>query len=168
MELAKQFGLDPTLLAAQIVNFLIILYLLKRFAYKPILAQLDAREKVIKEGLAKAEEARIMLEKAKEDERKMLKEAQDETRKFLDLARDQAAQMLKDAEENAKKRTEQMILDAKEQIVSETKEAEVRLQTEASSLAIMFLEKSLGGMFSDEEQQLVLEKAIQRMKKVKN
>ena len=56
MEIIKNFGIDPLLLIAQIVNFLIIFYILKRFALKPILDILKKRENTIKEGLREAEE----------------------------------------------------------------------------------------------------------------
>jgi F-type H+-transporting ATPase subunit b len=58
MEILKTFGFDPILLGAQIINFLIIFYLLKRFLYKPVLGMLKTREDKIKEGIKQAEEAR--------------------------------------------------------------------------------------------------------------
>ena len=75
MEILKNLGFDPVMLAAQIVNFLIILYLLKRFLYKPILEMLKKREDSIKEGLKQAEEARITLEKTLQEEKKILSKA---------------------------------------------------------------------------------------------
>ncbi|MBU2632677.1 F0F1 ATP synthase subunit B, partial [Patescibacteria group bacterium] len=49
MEIVKQFGLDPVLLVAQIVNFLILLFILKKLLYKPVLELLKKREDTIKE-----------------------------------------------------------------------------------------------------------------------
>ena len=63
MELIKNFGLDPVYLAAQIVNFLIILYFLRRFLYKPVFKMLKKRENEIKEGLEKTEESKRLMEK---------------------------------------------------------------------------------------------------------
>jgi len=51
MEILKEFGIQPTLLLAQIVNFLIILFVLKKFFYKPIIKVLDARKKRIEVSL---------------------------------------------------------------------------------------------------------------------
>ena len=74
MEIINNFGLDPLLLGAQIVNFLIIFFILKRFAYKPVLDILKKREDSIKEGLRQAEEGKKILDEALEEEKKMLKD----------------------------------------------------------------------------------------------
>ena len=60
----EAFGIQPLLLAAQIVNFLILAYILKRFLYKPVLEVLKKREKKIKDGLQAAEEGQAFLDKA--------------------------------------------------------------------------------------------------------
>ena len=57
MEIIKNFGVEPVLLVAQIINFLIILFILKKFLYKPVLDTLKKREDSIKEGLKQAEES---------------------------------------------------------------------------------------------------------------
>ena len=60
MNIFQNFGVNPILLLAQIVNFLIILYVLKRFMYKPVLNILKNREDEIKKGI---EDAQIAEEK---------------------------------------------------------------------------------------------------------
>ena len=75
MEIVKEFGLNPYLLAAQIVNFLIILYILKKLLYKSVLDMLKKRSDSIKEGIKQAEEGRLTLEKALEEEKKILSDA---------------------------------------------------------------------------------------------
>ena len=72
MEIVDHFGLDPYLFGAQVINFLIIFYLLKRFLYKPVLEILRKREREIAEGLKQAEEGKILLEKAQEKEKEIL------------------------------------------------------------------------------------------------
>ena len=72
MEFIKDLGFNPLLLGGQIVNFLIIYFLLKRFAYKPILGLLKKREEDIKTGIKNAEEGKLVLEKALLDEKRIL------------------------------------------------------------------------------------------------
>ena len=67
MEFLKEFGIQPTLLIAQIVNFLIILFILKKFFYKPIIKLLDDRKKKIEESLKNAE---LIEERLKQTEEK--------------------------------------------------------------------------------------------------
>jgi len=92
MELIENFGLNPILLGAQIVNFLIILFILKKFLYKPILTTLEKRKATIKEGLDKTEEVRIRLEETIEKEKRILRTAQEQARKILDEARIQVSE----------------------------------------------------------------------------
>jgi F-type H+-transporting ATPase subunit b len=164
MEILANFGVEPVLLVAQIFNFLIIAWVLKRFAYKPILKLLQERKVTIEQGLKNAEDARKLLEQANEKETAILKSAQAQAKKLQDEAKKQSDQVLKTAEENAKKRTEQLLKQASEQISKETKEAEKRLETHVSELAVAFLQKAVSGLFSEKEQKEVMQKAMKSLK----
>lgn len=168
MELIKNFGLDPFLLGAQVVNFLIILYLLKRFLYKPILELLKNRENTIKEGLQKAQEAALLLEKTKEEERKIIKNAQHEAKKLLESAREHSLLVAKSLEESSKKNAERILAEAKVQIEQETKNAQKELTTNVSKIAVQFLQKSLSQLFDKTGQEEVIKKALEQLKKTPN
>jgi|SRR3989344_2828274 len=164
MEIIGKFGINPILLAAQIVNFLIILYVLKRFLYKPILKVLKNREETIKQGLNQAEEARLLLEKTAEKEKNILKEAQLQARKILDDTRGQSQEMMRHAEETAKKQAESILKDARTQISFEARETERRLSAHVSKLAVQFLEKSVADFFTPEEQEMIIKNALKKMR----
>jgi F-type H+-transporting ATPase subunit b len=165
MEILKNFGVDPFLLGAQILNFLIIFYLLKRFLYKPVLGMLKKREDKIKEGIKQAEEARITLEKTLEQEKKIFAKAHEEAKALVLDAKTQATEASKDIEENTKKQVEKILLDSKTQIEQDTKRMEQELSEKISVLAKDMLEKSLKGVFGEKEQKQILEKAIKNIKK---
>ena len=103
MDILKNFGVDPVLVGAQIVNFLIIFYLLKKFLYKPVLGMLKKRADKIEEGLKQAEESRLALEKTLEEEKKILSKAQDEAKKIIEESRTQAIEVSQKIEEDTKK-----------------------------------------------------------------
>lgn len=166
MEILRNFGFDPVMLAAQIVNFLIILYLLKRFLYKPIFDMLKKRVDTIKEGLKQAEESRLTLEKTLEEEKKILAKAQDTAREIIGDAKLQAMETTREIEENVKLQTEKMLLEARVQINQEAQETERKLSEKVSILAADMLTKSLSGMFEDKEQKQITEKALKQIKKV--
>lgn len=168
MEIIKNFGLDPLLLGAQIINFLIIFYLLRRLLYKPILNLLKNREATIKEGLKKAEEARKLMEKTLEEEKATLKKAQKEASKLVEEAKNQALENAKQSEEYAKKQAEKIISQAKEQIGKETKDAQQKLATYVSNLAMQFLQKGVREFFDEKEQDEILTKAIKKLKEKPN
>ena len=154
MEIIKNFGLDPIMLVAQIVNFLIVLFLLKRFLYKPVLETLKKREDTIKEGLKQAEEGRLVLEKSLEEERKILEDA-----------RDQSDQIGKQLEDESRLRAEKILTDAQSQISQETREAEKRLAERINQLSIDLLTKSVKEMFDEKEEKLIINRALKKIKK---
>lgn len=164
MKILADFGINPILLGAQIVNFLIILYLLKRFAYKPIFEMLDKRKKVIEEGVKNAENSNKALERALEEEKKILKKAQTQAETVLVDAKQQAGTIVLDATDQAKQQVEKLLADAKKEIEIQTKETEKKLASQTTKLAIDILQKSLKGMFDSNHQKEVLEKAIKNLK----
>lgn len=168
MEVAQQFGINPVLLAAQIINFLIVLYILKRLLYKPVLQMLRNREKTIREGLEQAEEARLALEKATEKEREILRKAQNEAKKLLDETRTQRAEMMAETEKLTKQQAETILKEARSQIAFETQEAERRLSAHISELAVTFLQKSITELFSESDQELIMKNALKKIKEKAN
>lgn len=167
MELLNNFGIEPILLVAQLVNFLIILYVLKRFAYKPLLTLLKNREETIKKGLKDAQDARAMLENAEQKERDILMKAQEQAKILLEETKKQNVEMMRKTEEETKKRTEEMMVEAKRQIQEESKSAEIRLKTYTSELALAFLTKATKELFTEREQKEAIQNAVKKMKGMK-
>lgn len=164
MELLHEFGVEPILLVAQIVNFLIIMFILKRYAYKPILKALADRKRTIEQGFKQAEEARIALEKASAKEKELLKSAQTEAKKILTDARDQAQQLTKETAEQTKEQTAKMIAAAKAQIEQDSKAMEAKLASNVTVLAMHMLKTSLSGMLSGKEQEEIMQNALKKLK----
>ena len=132
MDILKEFGVNPILLTAQIVNFLIILYIIKRFLLKPILDVLNRRKQMIKAGLEQAEESRILLEKTESREKEILKKAQEESKKIIEETRKQRDQILQEAEVISKNNAQRILDDARKQIIYETTETQKKLSIQIS------------------------------------
>ncbi len=165
MEFLKTLGFDPYLLGAQILNFLIIFYLLKRFLYKPVMDMIKKREDTIAEGLKQAEEARESLEKTLEEERKILAKAQTQAKEIVEDARLKSLETAIEIEENATKQAENLILQAKQKIEQDSKEAENRLTQKISIVASDLLTKALQGIFTEKEQNQIINKTLSNIKK---
>lgn len=163
MEVLHTFGIQPVLLIAQIVNFLIVLYLLKRFLYKPVFKMLHDRKILVQQGVEKTEEAQKLLEKTQKEEKDILKKAQQEARLLIDDAKKQADSMAKEAEIRAKKETGKMIEEAKGQIQRDVKDAEGRLTKHISTLAAQFLRKSLEDLVDQHDQEVLMQRALKKM-----
>ncbi|MBI4089140.1 MAG: F0F1 ATP synthase subunit B [Candidatus Levybacteria bacterium] len=165
MDIIKNFGVNPVLLGAQIVNFLIIFFILKKFLYKPILELLRKRQTTIKEGLKQAEEAKVRLEKVIVEEKNILRQAQIQAKKIIEDTKQESIEITKNMTNDAKKLTEKMLGEAKNQIIRESMETEKRLALKVSKLAVSFLEKSLKNFFSGSQQEEVLKNVLKKIKK---
>ena len=165
MEILKDFGVNPVLLVAQIVNFLIILFVLKKFMYKPVLDVLKKREDEIKRGIKESEVAQKKLVDAQEKESQILKKAQERAEKIVSDAKLEANDVRMKIEEQTKKETKRMLEEARQTVIQETKEAEERLTQKIGSIAIGLLEKSLIGIFGEKEQKTILKKASVELEK---
>lgn len=167
MELIKNFGIEPMLLGAQVVNFLVVLIILRKFLYKPVLDTLKKRKDKISEGLKIAEEASIRLEKVSQDEKIILKKAQNEGKKLIDDARSEALEMIRKADELTKVKTDRLLAEARNQIAHETKKAASKLEEKVSELAIDFIQKSVPSLFSKTDQQNVMKNVLSKLRNKK-
>jgi len=165
MEVLSKFGINPVLLVAQIVNFLIILFIVKKFALKPILQLLKKRQETIKNGLQQAENAKRLLEETSEREREILKKAHVQARELLDEAKKQGEEQLVKSEAKTQAQVEKMLNEARDQISLETAQAEKRLMSHISALAVKLIEKSSSELFTEKEQSLIMDKAVKNLKK---
>jgi len=165
MDILNTFGLNPYLLIAQIVNFLILLYILKKYLYPPLFKVFKKREEIIKESIQKADENEKILEKTKQTEKEIITKAKRTAEEIIKEAHEQSADILKDAETESKKQTEKMLSDAKAQIDLETTEAQKQLNNYVIKLSLDILKKSLPDIFTDKEQSEIVTKAVREMQK---
>ena len=168
MEILKTFGLNWQLLLAQIINFLIILYVLKRYLYPPLFKVFKKREELVKESIQKAEENEKLLEKAKVQEKEVIKKAKITADELIKESREQAADIVRKAEEDAKQKADKILKDAKEQIALETGEAQKKLNEYVMKLSIEILEKSLSNILTEKEQSDIVAKAMKEIQKLPN
>jgi F-type H+-transporting ATPase subunit b len=165
MEIVNTFGLNPVLLGAQIVNFLIIFFLLKKFLYKPVLEMLKKRQSAIKEGLKQAEEARVRLEQVVVEETNILRQAQLQSKKIIEDAKSESTEIARKMSEETRKQTEKLISDTREQLARESVNVEKKLALKTGNLAVTLLEKALKDFFSAKEQKEVMSEALKKIKK---
>lgn len=153
IEILTQLGIDWRLLLAQVVNFLILLYVLKRFAYKPVLDVLDARKERVENAKRAAQEA----------ERKM-EVTQEERERILDDARTQSTEIIAQAEKDAQSRGEHILEEAEKERARITKEGEKAVQEERAKLRHE-LKAEIGGLVTDAVHKTVADFADERTTK---
>lgn len=165
MEIFGTFGIEWSLIFAQIVNFIIILFILKRFLYKPLFNILKKREELVKQSIQKADESSKALEKAQVEEQKIIAKAQDTAKQIVSEAKEQAADTLKRSEEKTKQQTDKMLKDAKVQIELETQKAQGELNKYVGELSLQMLKKSISNVFTEKEQSEIIARATKEMQK---
>lgn len=157
MEIAKNFGLDPTLLAAQIINFLLLVYLLNRFFLPKILGFLKRREEKIRQGLEAAQKGEELFKKVEIREKEILQKARMQAKEILAEARIRESEQAKKIEEQTKRSAEKIIEDARELATREGEKVREQITRDISKLAILVLERSLKKIISPEEHKKIVE-----------
>ena len=140
----------------QAIILVILIVLLAKFAWKPILAALAAREEGISNALLAAENAKKEMQNLKSDNEKLLAEARAERDAMIKEAREIKEKMIADAKSEAQAQGEKMIESAKASIESEKNAAMAELKNQVSSLSLEIAETLLKGELSNKEAQTKL------------
>lgn len=139
-----------------IVSFSIILFLLKKFAWKPILGMIKEREDSIENALAAAEKAKEEMKTLQANNERILHEAKAERDQLLKDARDIREKMIAEAKDVATKEGERLLKAARENIQNEKMAAVTELKNQVASLSIDIAEKILRAELSSDEKQKTL------------
>ncbi len=145
----------------QIGILVVLIILLKKFAWGPILNSLNSREEGIKDALESAEKARMEMQNLKADNEKLLQEARAERDGILKEAREMKEKVIADASEEAQKKADKIVTQAKESIQLEKQSAMAELKNQVAELSIEIAEKVVRKELSDKkEQHAMIEKMI--------
>ncbi|MFN8326019.1 MAG: F0F1 ATP synthase subunit B [Flavobacteriaceae bacterium] len=162
-KLIEQFSLG--LFFWQFILFVGLIFLLKKFAWKPILNAVNEREEGIKNALLSAENAKKEMQNLKSDNEKLLAEARAERDAMMKEAREIREKMINDAKIEAQTQGEKMIEQAKAAIESEKNAAMADLKNQVSSLSLSIAEKILKDELSNKEAQTkIVEKMLDEVK----
>jgi len=140
---------SPGLFIIQSVLMLVVIFLMIKFAWKPIISALNEREEGIKNALESAEKAKQEIESISSSNEELLRQAREERDAMLKEAREMKAKMIAEAESNAETEAAKIIASAKDAIEVEKKEALAELKAEVAQLSISVAEKLLKEELSD-------------------
>lgn len=140
----------------QSVVFLILVFLLAKFAWKPILDSLKIRDESIEEALQSAEKAREEMSNLKDDNEKLLSEARAEREELLKEAQKTANVMKEEAKQEASKMAQKIIDDAKAGIEAEKAAALAEVRALVVDLSVEIAEKVIRKNFDNEKAQKTL------------
>jgi F-type H+-transporting ATPase subunit b len=140
----------------QTALFIALIFLLKKFAWKPILDAVNEREEGIKNALQSAESAKKEMQNLKSDNEKLLAEARSDREAMMKEAREIKEKMISDAKAEAQVAGQKMIEQAKAAIESEKNAAMNELKIQVSTLSLEIAEKLLKEELSNKETQTKL------------
>lgn len=142
------------------LSFLIILFLLTKFAWKPILKMIKDREESIDSALKSAEQAKLEMKSLKSENERILAEARNERDTMLKEARDIKDKIIAEAKTSAATEGERLLKAARENIENEKLAAITELKNQVAQLSIDIAEKILKAELSSDDKQKALVKNL--------
>ncbi|NCA93297.1 ATP synthase F0 subunit B [bacterium] len=143
MGLIKALGIDGRILLAQLFNFALLMLILWRYAYKPVLNILEERRSKIEQGLSDAEAAAEKLKQAEDDSRQVMIDARKEAAQLLEKAQSQAELRQQEIARKAQEDIGIMMEKEREKIKAEKESVLSELKGELSGLVLLGLKRFL-------------------------
>lgn len=158
-QLGETFVIEWGYIIWQAVSFLILAYVLYRFAFKPVLSTMDERQEKIDAGLKYAEEMKVKLAEAQEEKKKILQEASMEAKQIVTEARVDAESRIERSTQEAIKSAEEVTRKARAQIELDRKQMIAEARSEISRLVVATAAKVLSKELSQDEKSRFAETA---------
>ena len=150
-------GINPWLLLAQIVNFVVLVAILRAVAYKPIQKMLAERQERIRKALEEAEAAKKAQAEIEKQKAEVLAEARQEAGKIIAEAREQAKELKSQALQEAEQKAKQILDKAHQDALQERDRILSEMKGQIASLAIAAAQKIIGEALDEQRQQALVE-----------
>ena len=157
MELLDNLGVDGPKLIAQLINFGIVLLVLWKFAYKPVLEMLETRRQKIAKSMDEAEQIKAELAETQAERDKVMAEANARAEKLIADAKEAAKQVGKAEGERAVKQAEEIIRKAREATEADRERMMAELKAEIGRLVVETTAKVSGKVLTTEDQQRLID-----------
>ena len=155
----------PGLYIWTIITFLLVFYVIAKFAWKPLLKMLEERENLIKSSLDDAEKARQELEKINSESEVIISQARSEAQSILSDGKAAAEKIKDDTIAKAKDEASKIREDAKHQIQVEKDKAITDIKKEVVDLSISVAEKLINKNISEQDNSSLIEESLKKIKK---
>jgi F-type H+-transporting ATPase subunit b len=162
-ETGETFGFDWKIFLSQVVSFILVALVLRRFAYKPILTVLEERRQRIAEGLLNAEKIKQQLAEAEQRHAEILAKANAQAQKMIDEARESAEHVGERKQQEAIAAAEQIIAKAQEASAIERERVMAELKRELGRLVVDTTAKVTGKVLTSEDQRRLQEEASRQI-----
>lgn len=154
---------DPGLFIWTILTFLVLVTLLARFGWRPLLQALDSRQELIRKSLDDAQLARQELERLQHESAQIIRQARVDAEAVVAQSRSDAARLREDLRQKAKAEAEGIVRNAERQIQLETQRALQQIRHEAVDLSVMIASKILRRNLTKEDNEKLIEEALKQV-----
>jgi F-type H+-transporting ATPase subunit b len=163
MEIVQKFGLESKLFLFQLINFLFVVFILKKFLFAPLKKMLDERRHKIEQSLKDAESTKTALENASKEKNKILADAKANADILTKSAKISIDEEKLKATAQARLRSEQILEDAKRQVTAEFSDMSKQIGKTSIDISSKVLAKVLSDLFTDDEKQKLMSRALEKI-----
>jgi len=158
---------DPGLFIWTIVTFLVLLGLLAKFAWRPLLQALETRQERIRKSLEDAERARQELERLQQDSAKMMQQARMEAESIVTQTRADAERLREELKQKAKDEADNVLRNAQQQIQLQTRQAIQQIRHEVADIAVLLASKLLERNIAKEDNARLIDDTLKQIEVTK-
>jgi F-type H+-transporting ATPase subunit b len=156
----SQLGFNIPVLVAQLVNFFVLLIVLRIFLYRPILNMLDRRSQRIREGLTAAEQSKERAAEAEQDVARQIEEARRQGQTLVAQAQETSSRIQEEARNQARREGEQLLERARNEIQLERDQAIAELRKEFADLTVRAAEKVINQSLDRQAHQRLIDEVL--------
>ena len=164
MEVLETFGVQPILLLAQVVNFTILLLLLKKIAYKPIMKVLDERKHKIETSVRQSEEVVKKLAETESRQKEIIGRAEKESSRIIEETKSAAKKLQEETIANTNIKIEETIIRGKEAIKLEREKMVSEVKSDMADLVAETTKKILGKTLTSKDNEELVKKSLNELK----
>ena len=154
---------DPGLAIWTIITFLVLLWFLAKFAWRPLLRALEARQETIRKSLDDAQQAKQELERLNQESAQILRNAHAEAESIVSKSRAEAEKLREEMKQKARMDAEGIIVEARRQIETEAGRALRQIRGEIADLSVMIASKLIQRNFSKEDNSRLIEETLKQI-----
>lgn len=155
-----ELGLNIPVLVAQLVNFFLLLVLLRIFLYKPVMEMLDRRAQRVREGLEAADQSKERAQQAEQQVGQQLDEARSQGQTLVTQAQEAANRIQEEARTQARREAEILLERARSEIQLERDQAIAQLRGEFADLTVSAAEKVIGQSLDRQAHQRLIDEVL--------
>lgn len=156
-------GINLKIFIAQLVNFVIVLLVLRKFAYKPIVDLLDKRAKKVEDSIKNAEQIEKRVKQIEKEHHESILKAKSEAAEILETAREDAEKRKEEYLTKTKAEVDQAVQKGKEQIRNEKKQMLIEAKGDIIMLAVEASKKILKEEIDQKKSEKIAEDVVNKM-----